>query len=116
MVEVTLGTKNRRNFKTVMTENERRYILTELVVTEVKVLHASQLDEQLRNHRNNQIRKGSVWQVTCIDTQKHDCKSDYSIGYIQDILTAKGYSGTSDKGPSEIGTTSLQRTLVSTPC
>ena len=26
------------------------------------------------------------------------------------------YSGTSDKGPSEIGTTSLQRTLVSTPC
>ena len=26
------------------------------------------------------------------------------------------YSGTSDKGHSEIGTTSLQRTLVSTPC
>ena len=26
------------------------------------------------------------------------------------------YSGTSDKGSSEIGTTSLQRTLVSTPC
>ena len=26
------------------------------------------------------------------------------------------YSGTSDKGPSEIGMTSLQRTLVSTPC
>ena len=26
------------------------------------------------------------------------------------------YSGTSDKGPSEIGTTSLQKTLVSTPC
>ena len=26
------------------------------------------------------------------------------------------YSGTSDKGPSEIGTTSLQRTLVSIPC
>ena len=26
------------------------------------------------------------------------------------------YSGTSDKGPSEIGRTSLQRTLVSTPC
>ena len=26
------------------------------------------------------------------------------------------YSGTSDKGPSNIGTTSLQRTLVSTPC
>ena len=26
------------------------------------------------------------------------------------------YSGTSDKGPSEIGTASLQRTLVSTPC
>ena len=25
------------------------------------------------------------------------------------------YSGTSDKGPSEIGTTSLQRTLVATP-
>ena len=25
------------------------------------------------------------------------------------------YSGTSDKGPSEIGTTSLQRTLASTP-
>ena len=26
------------------------------------------------------------------------------------------YSGTSDKGPFEIVTTSLQRTLVSTPC
>ena len=26
------------------------------------------------------------------------------------------YSGTSDKGPSEIGTTSLQRTLVAAPC
>ena len=26
------------------------------------------------------------------------------------------YSGTSDKGPSEIGTTSLQRTLVVAPC
>ena len=26
------------------------------------------------------------------------------------------YSGTSDKGPSEIGKTSLQGTLVSTPC
>ena len=26
------------------------------------------------------------------------------------------YSGTSDNGPSEIGTTSLQRTLVATPC
>ena len=26
------------------------------------------------------------------------------------------YSGTYDKGPTEIGTTSLQRTLVSTPC
>ena len=25
-------------------------------------------------------------------------------------------SGTSDKGPSEIGTTSLQRTLVAAPC
>ena len=26
------------------------------------------------------------------------------------------YSGTSDKGPSEIGTTSIQRTLVAAPC
>ena len=26
------------------------------------------------------------------------------------------YSGTSDKGPSEIGTTSLQGTLVAAPC
>ena len=26
------------------------------------------------------------------------------------------YSGTSDKRPSEIGTTSLQRTLVAAPC
>ena len=26
------------------------------------------------------------------------------------------YSGTSDKGPSEMGTTSLQRTLVAAPC
>ena len=26
------------------------------------------------------------------------------------------YSGTSNKGPSEIGTTSLQRTLVAAPC
>ena len=30
--------------------------------------------------------------------------------------SAKEYSGTSDKGPSEIGTTSLQRRLVAAPC
>ena len=55
-----------------MTENE--VILTELVVAEVKVLHASQLDQQLRNHRNSQIRKAA----SASNTQKHDCKSDYS--------------------------------------
>ena len=33
----------------------------------------------------------------------------------QPALMLAVYSGTSDKGPSEIGTTSLQRTLVSTP-
>ena len=32
------------------------------------------------------------------------------------VCAFRFYSGTSDKGPSEIGTTSLQRTLVSTPC
>ena len=35
-----------------------------------------------------------------------------SNGQLQYIV----YSGTSDKGPSEIGTTSLQRTLVAAPC
>ena len=32
------------------------------------------------------------------------------------VLVNMEYSGTSDKGPSEIGTTSLQRTLVAAPC
>ena len=32
------------------------------------------------------------------------------------IHFATRYGGTSDKGPSEIGTTSLQRTLVVAPC
>ena len=32
------------------------------------------------------------------------------------VLQTNIYSGTSDKGPSEIGTTSLQRTLVAAPC
>ena len=32
------------------------------------------------------------------------------------ISGVMGYSGTSDKGLSEIGTTSLQRTLVAAPC
>ena len=38
--------------------------------------------------------------------------------FIREMLCVCGgvYSGTSDKGPSEIGTTSLQRTLVATPC
>ena len=36
--------------------------------------------------------------------------------YCNLVLAVIKYSGTSDKGPSEIGTTSLQRTLVSTPC
>ena len=31
-------------------------------------------------------------------------------------LVYLNYSGTSDKGPSEIGMTSLQRTLVGAPC
>ena len=32
------------------------------------------------------------------------------------LKPAKYYSGTSDKGPSEIGTTALQMTLVAAPC
>ena len=32
------------------------------------------------------------------------------------VLVYMEYSGASDKGPSEIGTTSLQRTLVAAPC
>ena len=32
------------------------------------------------------------------------------------VLICMEYSGASDKGPSEIGTTSLQKTLVAAPC
>ena len=32
------------------------------------------------------------------------------------IALSMNYSGTSDKGPSEIGTTSLQRTLAAASC
>ena len=35
---------------------------------------------------------------------------------ISEVDVSSIYSGTSDKGPSEIGTTSLQRTLVLAPC
>ena len=34
----------------------------------------------------------------------------------QPFVWTRFYSGTSDKGPSEIGTASLQRTLVAAPC
>ena len=68
-----------------MTENE--VILTELVVAEVKVLHASQLDQQLRNHRNSQIRKGSVWQVTLKNTTAKAITVERY--WLQDTLTAK---------------------------
>ena len=34
---------------------------------------------------------------------------------VSSLLVYMEYSGTSDKGPSEIGTTSLQRTLVAAP-
>ena len=88
-----------------MTENE--VILTELVVAEVKVLHASQLDQQLRNHRNSQIRKGSVWQVTLKNTTAKAITVERY--WLQDILIAKGYSGTSDKGAPEIAKTSLHK-------
>ena len=39
----------------------------------------------------------------------HVCKSNY-------LSLHTVYSGTSDKGPSEIGTATLQRTLVAAPC
>ena len=37
----------------------------------------------------------------------------YTMGLYIPVALINGYSGTSDKGPFEIGTTSLQRTLVS---
>ena len=40
-----------------------------------------------------------------------DPRINSTLGVRRDV-----YSGTSDKGPSEIGTTSLQRTLVVAPC
>ena len=36
-------------------------------------------------------------------------------GYIRVVSITQLYSGTSDTGPSEIGTTSLQRTLAAAP-
>ena len=43
-------------------------------------------------------------------------KRKRTLYFQTDIRKERGYSGTSDKGPSEIGTTSLQRTLVAAPC
>ena len=46
------------------------------------------------------------------------CTNPCRTGYISRRLVGqcRKYSGTSDKGPSEIGTTSLQRTLFAAPC
>ena len=46
-----------------------------------------------------------------LDTKMHALDINACIRHL-DVK----YSGTSDKGPSEIGTTSLQRTLVAVPC
>ena len=42
--------------------------------------------------------------------------TDPRINSTLGVRRVYAYSGTSDKGPSEIGTTSLQRTLVVAPC
>ena len=44
------------------------------------------------------------------------CKIVDISAWLNPFLSLFIYSGTSDKGPSEIGTKSLQGTLVSTPC
>ena len=40
---------------------------------------------------------------------------DIALTLLQSCMILE-YGGTSDKGPSEMGTTSLQRTFVLTPC
>ena len=42
--------------------------------------------------------------------------SSYTSTTTHPLEGVNEYSGSSDKGPSEIGTTSLQRTLVAAPC
>ena len=55
------------------------------------------------------------------DCSKSPCEGETSGDNVSKttviyVNMVRCYSGTSDKGPSEIGTTSLQRTLVSIPC
>ena len=40
----------------------------------------------------------------------------FQPGVLQELMIEVIHNGTSDKGPSEIGTTSLQRTLAAAPC
>ena len=48
-----------------------------------------------------------------LTSQVRDQLEGFSLSY---LFVGLAYSGTSDKGPSEIGTTSLQGTLVAAPC
>ena len=48
--------------------------------------------------------------------QKLDSTEEGGSLPLPSLLFIAVFSGTSDKGPSEIGTTSLQRTLVAAPC
>ena len=63
------------------------------------------------------VRKGTLRTVYTnfrkfIETSEKDLRIKYHLFYKERF----DVSGTSDKGPSEIGMTSLQRTLVAAPC
>ena len=71
-------------------------------------------DTELRVNKRNDIICRDRWKVG--DMYKVPRKAHISSYSGKSNNPLLFNSGTSDKGPSEIGTTSLQRTLVSTPC
>ena len=50
------------------------------------------------------------------DNGNNEAMISLTVDRRADLKVSLYVSGTSDKGPSEIGTTSLQRTLVAAPC
>ena len=61
-----------------------------------------------------QLQTVDVQQI--LQQNREQTHSKCTVILQQPLPASRKYSGTSNKGPSEIGTTSLQRTLVSTPC
>ena len=94
-------------------------------------IHSVPLHPILQNHKDSKKKKVTKadldqckvaleTQTRVAETLEHErdqAYDDYQFAQVlYSRLSLNCYSGISDKGPSEIGTTSLQRTFVSTPC